>query len=74
MGKLYCSGEFIAHTLELPWKDNEKSISCIPQGNYKCRIRLARESATRDYVHLLGSKMFLNRKYILIPSWKLPFR
>jgi hypothetical protein len=24
-------------TLELPWKDNQKSISCIPQGNYICK-------------------------------------
>jgi hypothetical protein len=33
LGKLYCNSEFIAHTLELPWKDNKKSISCSPKGN-----------------------------------------
>lgn len=39
----YGNGEVIAddgavifkfHTLELPWKDNKKGISCIPEGTY----------------------------------------
>ena len=25
---------FQVHTLELPWKDNAKNISCIPKGEY----------------------------------------
>lgn len=30
------SGIFLlCKTLELPWKDNKRSISCIPEGNYK---------------------------------------
>jgi hypothetical protein len=24
-------------TLELPWKENERGISCIPAGTYQCR-------------------------------------
>lgn len=24
------------YTIELPWKDNQKDISCIPQGIYNC--------------------------------------
>ena len=43
----------MCHTLENPWKDNQRNISCIPEGEYKVRLRLARESATRDYLHLL---------------------
>jgi hypothetical protein len=27
-------GGLIAKTLELPWKDNQRSISCIPEGEY----------------------------------------
>ena len=23
-------------TLELPWKDNERNVSCIPEGGYMC--------------------------------------
>ena len=51
-------------TLELPYKDNQRNISCIPAGKYKVRLRLARESATRDYLHLLV-KDVPNRDYIL---------
>jgi hypothetical protein len=71
LGKLYCNTEFIAHTLELPWKDNQKSVSCIPEGKYSCRVRLARESATRDYVHLLV-KDVPNRSYILFHRGNYP--
>jgi hypothetical protein len=27
-------GGLIAKTLELPWKDNQRKISCIPEGEY----------------------------------------
>lgn len=27
---------FWCHTLELPWKDNRRNVSCIPAGWYKC--------------------------------------
>jgi len=71
VGKLYCNAEFIAHTLELPWKDNQKNISCVPDGQYKCKVRLARESATRDYVHLLVEDV-PNRSYILFHRGNYP--
>jgi len=71
LGKLYCNSEFIAHTLELAWRDNEKSVSCIPSGEYKCRVRLARESATRGYVHLLVEDV-PNRSYILFHRGNSP--
>ena len=51
-------------TLELPWRDNERSISCIPAGQYKVRMRYPRESATRDYLHLLVQEV-KDRSYIL---------
>jgi hypothetical protein len=64
VGKLHLNGEEICDTLELPFKDNQRSISCIPDGHYKVRLRLARESATRDYLHLLV-KDVPDRDYIL---------
>tara|TARA_R110002110_G_scaffold357780_1_gene567166 strand:+ start:71 stop:463 length:393 start_codon:yes stop_codon:yes gene_type:complete len=33
---------FQVHTLELPWKDNAKNISCIPRGEYVVEL---------DYYH-----------------------
>ena len=65
MGKLFLNGEEFCDTLELAWKDNQRSISCIPAGEYKVRLRLPRESATRDYIHLLV-KDVPNRSYILV--------
>ena len=70
-GKLYCNGEFIAHTLELPWRDNEKSVSCIPKGIYKCSIRYRNQSAMYDYVHLLVEDV-PNRSYILFHRGNFP--
>jgi hypothetical protein len=64
IGKLFINGEEICDTLELPYKGNQRSISCIPDGHYKARLRLARESATRDYMHLLV-KDVPDRDYIL---------
>ena len=64
IGKLYLDGEWLCDTLELPYIDNQKSISCIPAGQYKVRLRLARESATRNYLHLLVEDV-KDRTYIL---------
>jgi len=65
IGELFLNGERMCDTLELPWKDNQRSISCIPEGVYKVRLRLARESATRDYLHLLIEDV-PNRKWVLV--------
>ena len=64
IGNLYLNGEWLCDTLELPYRDNQRSISCIPDGDYKVRLRTARESATRDYVHLLVEEV-KDRSYIL---------
>jgi len=64
IGELFLDGERMCDTLENPWLDNQRNISCIPEGEYKVRLRLPRESATRDYVHLLV-KDVENRSYIL---------
>ena len=53
IGNLYLDGEWLCDTLELPYRDNQRNISCIPAGQYKVRLRTARESATKDYLHLL---------------------
>ena len=64
MGELFVEGEKFCDTLELPYLDNKKSVSCIPVGEYSVRFRYPRESATRDYLHLLV-KDVPNRDYIL---------
>ena len=64
IGKLFINGESFCDTLENPYINNQRNISCIPEGNYKVRLRLPRESATRDYLHLLVQDV-PNRDYIL---------
>jgi len=64
IGKLFINSESFCDTLENPWLDNQRNISCIPEGQYKVRLRLARESASRDYLHLLVQDV-PNRDWIL---------
>ena len=64
IGRLFINGELFCDTLENPWKNNQRNISCIPDGEYDVRLRLPRESATRDYIHLLV-KDVPNRDWIL---------
>lgn len=38
-GELTLNGKHIAYTIELPWQDNKKRISCVPEGIYVLRKR-----------------------------------
>jgi len=38
-GILSFEGNEICKTIELPWRENKKRISCIPEGKYKIRKR-----------------------------------
>ena len=64
IGELFLNDEFMCDTLENPELNNVRNISCIPEGQYSVRLRTAKESATRDYLHLL-IKDVPNRDYIL---------
>jgi hypothetical protein len=60
-GKLECEGKLISHTIELPWKRNERGISCIPEGRYCIRKRYS--AKYKWHLELVDVP---NRKYILI--------
>ena len=64
IGELFVNGERFCDTLELPYRDNQKSVSCIRLGEYSVRLRYPRESASRDYLHLLVQDV-KDRSYIL---------
>ena len=64
VGELFLNGGWFCDTLENPWVDNQRNISCIPEGIYPVRLRLPRESASRDYLHLLVQEV-PNRDWIL---------
>lgn len=38
-GNLWHGDKFLCHTIELPWKDNQRNVSCIPEGRYKITPR-----------------------------------
>ncbi|UNY97906.1 DUF5675 family protein [Zhouia spongiae] len=38
-GALYFNGNFVCFMIELPWKDNIRNISCIPDGLYPLQLR-----------------------------------
>jgi hypothetical protein len=42
-GKISFEGKFICNTIELPWKNNEKRVSCIPEGKYFIRKRYSQK-------------------------------
>jgi hypothetical protein len=42
-GKLECNGKSICNTIELPWRENQKRVSCIPEGKYFIRKRYSQK-------------------------------
>src|SRR3954466_1672613 len=38
-GYLAVNDQIICYTVELPWKDNERSVSSIPEGTYGAKLR-----------------------------------
>lgn len=41
-------------TLELPWKENKRVVSCIPTGIYLCKKRAATANITYEHILITG--------------------
>ena len=52
---------FKCYTLELPWRDNKRSISCIPDGSYLVKTRISPK-----YGEIYWVSDVPNRTFILI--------
>ena len=59
-GTLFNSGKFLCHTIELPWNDNKRNISCIPEGVYEVEPRFSKR-----FKHHLILKAVKGRSFIL---------
>ena len=59
-GKLECNGKSICNTIELPWRKNEKRVSCIPEGKYFIRKRYSNKF--KWHIEIIGVE---NRSSIL---------
>lgn len=57
------NGFFSCKTLELPWRENKRSISCIPSGVYTVKIRRSPKYGSVYWVTNVP-----DRSYILIHS------
>jgi len=53
--------EFVCKTLELPWLDNQRNISCIPEGHYDVVPRTSKKYG--NHLHVTGVE---GRSLILI--------
>lgn len=54
---------FTCHCIELPWRNNQRRISCIPAGEYIVKIR-----KSPKYGDIYHVKNVTGRSYILIHS------
>lgn len=59
-------GQFSCKTIELPWRDNEVRISCIPPGVYDAETRVSNRYGKTYWVRHVPE-----RTYILIHSGNL---
>lgn len=50
-GALFIKGVFICFMIELPWKDNKNSISCIPEGTYDVQARFS--TRFKHHLHVM---------------------
>ena len=42
-GELFFNGKKVCNTIELPWKENQRKVSCVPEGVYKVRKRFSQK-------------------------------
>jgi hypothetical protein len=60
-GKLTWEGKLICKTIELPWRENETRVSCVPEGKYLLQKRYS--AKFKWHIEL---KDVPGRKFILI--------
>jgi hypothetical protein len=63
-GEILHNNVRVCYSIELPWKDNQHRISCIPEGRYE----LTKRYNQRFGWHLLVNNV-VNRNYILIHAY-----
>jgi hypothetical protein len=54
LGSFYIDGALACKTLELAWRDNKRSVSCIPEGTYKVKKEPPKEGRPYPYFRLMN--------------------
>jgi hypothetical protein len=63
LGILKLTNELICYTLELPYLNNQRNISCIPAGEYNCvRVKSPRFGDVFEVVNVKGRSNILIHK------------
>jgi uncharacterized protein DUF5675 len=52
IGEMWINGSFLCYTLELPWLQNQKGVSCVPNGRYDAMVRYDKADGWR--IQLIG--------------------
>lgn len=60
-GELWHNDALLSYCIELPWRDNMRSISCIPEGRYKLVKRYS--TKFKNHLHVLDVR---DRSFILL--------
>lgn len=63
-GVLYFKGKEICKTIELPWRENQPNLSCIPEGRYPVTVRETEERG----LHLLVNAVPGRSKILIHPA------
>lgn len=58
-GQLLLHGARICYTIELPWKNNQSRISCIPEGRYALRRRYTPRFGWHLYVENVPGRQWI---------------
>jgi hypothetical protein len=60
-GELYINAAMECYTIELPWADNRRNVSCIPEGTYVLEKRYSKKHGW--HLHVTGVK---DRNLVLV--------
>ena len=60
-GALFYNQKFLGFVIELPWLENKRSVSCIPEGSYQFKPRFSEK-----FKHHLQLENVTGRSLILI--------
>jgi hypothetical protein len=58
-GNLFYNGRQICHTIELPWFNNERNVSCIPEGTYQLNKCFSEKSGWHFTVRDVTNRTFI---------------
>ena len=65
-GELICNDIPLCNTLELPWKNNQQNISCIPPGKYKVKRHKSQSKGNVFWLQNVKDRTYV---YIHTGNW-----